>query len=167
MTNESEVFEAFLQEGACRPLCTMLRASNAEIAAQAAGVAANICTTPERAAWLEEAGVVAPAVAGLQADDEGRAPFFFNISEHADGDRRGPVADLKVPKDASGRDLSNATLRLDLALGVRRRRAPKRLLKIDPRSGVKEAMAALVWNMAASSKKLQLSLSKQGTCMHA
>ena len=34
--------------------------------------------------------------------------------------------DPKVPKDASDRDLSDAALRLDLALGVRRRRAPKR-----------------------------------------
>ena len=33
--------------------------------------------------------------------------------------------DLNVPKDASRRDLSNATLRLGLALGVRRRRARK------------------------------------------
>ena len=33
--------------------------------------------------------------------------------------------DLKVSKDASDRDISDATLRFDLALGVRRRRAPK------------------------------------------
>ena len=34
-------------------------------------------------------------------------------------------ADPKVPEDASGRDLSDATLRFDLAPGVRRRHAPK------------------------------------------
>ena len=50
---------------------------------------------------------------------------FFNISEHADGGTPTTRVDLKVPKDASHRDLSGATLRLDLALGVRRRHAPK------------------------------------------
>ena len=33
--------------------------------------------------------------------------------------------DLKVPEDASHRDPSDATLRFDLAIGVRRRYAPK------------------------------------------
>ena len=54
-----------------------------------------------------------------------RARFFSSISEHADGERRRPVPDPKVPRDASHRDLSDATLRSDLALGVRRRHAPK------------------------------------------
>ena len=51
--------------------------------------------------------------------------LFFFISEHADGERRGACADLKGPKDTSHRDLSDATVRFDLALGVRRRHAPK------------------------------------------
>ena len=42
---------------------------------------------------------------------------------------------LKGPQDVSHRDLSDATLRFDLTIGVRRRHAPKKLLKIDPRSG--------------------------------
>ena len=41
----------------------------------------------------------------------GRARIFFNISEHADGERRGPVSIWRQPKDASHRDLSDATLR--------------------------------------------------------
>ena len=49
-----------------------------------------------------------------------RARFFSNISEHADGERRGSVADLKVPKDASRRDLSDATPPIQLS----RRRSP-------------------------------------------
>ena len=55
-----------------------------------------------------------------------RAERHFFFSEHADGERRGPVVDPKVSKGTSYRDLSDATLRLDLALGVRRRRGPKR-----------------------------------------
>ena len=43
--------------------------------------------------------------------------------------------DLKVPEDTPRRDLSDAALRFDLALGVHRRHAPKILLRIDPRSG--------------------------------
>ena len=41
--------------------------------------------------------------------------------------RRTPTTcvDLKVPEDASHRDLSDAALRLDLSFGVDRRRAPK------------------------------------------
>ena len=54
-----------------------------------------------------------------------RAPPLYCISAHADGKCREPVADVKVPKDASHRDLSDATLRFDLALGVGRRHAPK------------------------------------------
>ena len=37
-------------------------------------------------------------------------PFFFDASEHADGERRGPIAGPKEPKDASRRDLSEAAL---------------------------------------------------------
>ena len=51
--------------------------------------------------------------------------FFSNVSDHADGEHRGTLAGLKVPDDASHRDLSDAAPRLDLALGVRRRHAPK------------------------------------------
>ena len=65
----------------------------------------------------------------------GRARLFLKkISERADGERRRPVPVWKVSEDASRRDLSDATLRFGLALGVRRRHAPERLLKIDPRS---------------------------------
>ena len=56
--------------------------------------------------------------------------FLASFSEHADGQRRGPVPIWKESKDASRRDLSDAALRFDLALGVRRRHAPKRRLKI-------------------------------------
>ena len=50
--------------------------------------------------------------------------FFQNLGACR---RRAPRtrADLKVPKDASRQDLSASTLRFDLALGVRRRHAPK------------------------------------------
>ena len=64
----------------------------------------------------------------------GRARLFLrNLGARR---RRTPRAraDLKVPKDASHRDRSDATRRFDLALGVRRRHAPKKLLEIDPRS---------------------------------
>ena len=44
-------------------------------------------------------------------------------------ERRGPVADPKVPKGVSRRDLPVAALRADLALGVCRRHAPKRCSK--------------------------------------
>ena len=64
------------------------------------------------------------------------ARFFFRISEHADSERRGPVADLKVPHDASHRDLSDATLRSDLALGVHRRHAPKNAKNRSEESGI-------------------------------
>ena len=51
--------------------------------------------------------------------------FFVNISGHTDGERRGAVLDLNAPEGTSRRDLSDATLRFDLAPGVRRRRSPK------------------------------------------
>ena len=51
--------------------------------------------------------------------------FFFEISAHADGERRGTRVDLNIREDTSHRDLSDATLRFELALGVRRRLAPK------------------------------------------
>ena len=54
----------------------------------------------------------------------GRARFFQYLGACR---RRTPKtrADLKVPKDASHRDLSHSTPRFDLALGVRRRHAPE------------------------------------------
>ena len=53
------------------------------------------------------------------------------------------MADLEgTLKGASQRDLSYGTLRFDLALGARRRRVPKRPLKIDPRSGLKRTRRA-------------------------
>ena len=56
---------------------------------------------------------------------EAERGFFFQYLRACR--RRTPRtrADLKVLKDASCRDLSDATLRFDLALGVCRRRAPK------------------------------------------
>ena len=51
------------------------------------------------------------------------------ISEHADGGRRGPVADPKgSPKARLARDVSDAAPRDPAVapLGVRRRRAPRR-----------------------------------------
>ena len=70
---------------------------------------------------------------------DGRAPFFFDISEPCR--RRTPRsrADLRVARDAPCRDLSDATLRFDPALGVRRRHAPKKSPKIDPRSDLQLA----------------------------
>ena len=51
--------------------------------------------------------------------------------------------DLKVPQDAPHRDLSDAPLRFDLALGVRRRHVPIFLLKkMDPCSGSPPLLAA-------------------------
>ena len=50
---------------------------------------------------------------------------FLNTSEHADGERRGPVSIRRYLKTRLTDDLSDATLRSDLALGVRRRHAPK------------------------------------------
>ena len=55
--------------------------------------------------------------------------FLSNATEHADGERPRTRPDPKVPKDAPHRDISDGTLRLGPALGVRRRRAPKRLQK--------------------------------------
>ena len=52
-----------------------------------------------------------------------RAHFFSNISEHADGERRGPVSIGGCLKTRSRRELPYAALRFDLALGVRRRHA--------------------------------------------
>ena len=51
--------------------------------------------------------------------------FFYNISEHADGERRGALVGLKVPSDASQQILADATLRFVRALAVCRRHAPK------------------------------------------
>ena len=58
-------------------------------------------------------------------DGAGPSAFFFQYLGACR--RRTPrtCADLKVPKDASGRDLSDATLRFDLAPCVPRRHAPK------------------------------------------
>ena len=61
------------------------------------------------------------------------ALFFFNISARADGDCRGPAPISKAStkqKNASRRDLSDATLRLDLApwalaVGMRRNSCQK------------------------------------------
>ena len=39
-----------------------------------------------------------------------RVPSFTDTLAHADGERRRPGADAKVPEDASRRDLSDATL---------------------------------------------------------
>ena len=50
------------------------------------------------------------AVAALMTESRGRARLFSMPSEHTDGERRGVCADLKVPKDAPRRDLSDATL---------------------------------------------------------
>ena len=47
--------------------------------------------------------------------------FYAEISEHADGERRGPCADLELPIDESHRDLSDATLGCLIALCVRHR----------------------------------------------
>ena len=47
---------------------------------------------------------------GLQNRSTAERVFFFDISEHADGERRGACSDLKVPKGAPHRDLSDATL---------------------------------------------------------
>ena len=52
-----------------------------------------------------------------------RVPPLF--SEHADRECRRPGPGRRAPKDASHRDLSDATLRFDLALDVCCRRAPK------------------------------------------
>ena len=41
--------------------------------------------------------------------------FFGSISEHADGEGRGPVSIRRCPKDSSCQDLSDAALRSDLA----------------------------------------------------
>ena len=58
---------------------------------------------------------------------EGRTPFSF-LGYLGARRRRTPRTrdDLKVPEDASDRELSDATLRFDLALGVRRRHAPEK-----------------------------------------
>ena len=74
----------------------------------------------------------------------GPIDFFFNISGHADGERRGPVADRRVRKDASHRDLSDATLRSDLAPGVRRRHAPEKCLKKGMRWRARSALTGPV-----------------------
>ena len=70
---------------------------------------------------------------------------LFNLSEQTDGVRRGPVTFLKVPKRTSHRDLSDATLQFDLALGVRRRHAPsivKRIPALQPCTSSTKATAA-------------------------
>ena len=54
-----------------------------------------------------------------------QALTFFFSTEHADGEHRRALVDPRVPKDAPHRDLSDATLPFALALGVRRRHAPK------------------------------------------
>ena len=54
-----------------------------------------------------------------------RARFFFNISAHADGARRGPVSIGRCLKTRLTRGPSVAAPRFGLALGVRRRHAPK------------------------------------------
>ena len=53
--------------------------------------------------------------------------IFDNFSEDADGERRGPVADLKVPQDADA-TLRHALAPSAFAVG----NAPKRLLTIGP-----------------------------------
>ena len=74
----------------------------------------------------EDAARAALSAFDAEGGSHDRARFFLsNISEHADGERRGPVAGSKAPKDASHRDPSDAALRFDLGLGVRRRHAPK------------------------------------------
>ena len=40
----------------------------------------------------------------------GGSRFFSNLSGYADGERRGPNVDLKVPKEASPQDISDANL---------------------------------------------------------
>ena len=71
--------------------------------------------------------------------------FFFKISEHADGDRRGPVADLKVPEDASRRDLSDAALRLiqpsAFAVGMRRNVLKIGAINLDGTATLGQCMA--------------------------
>ena len=54
---------------------------------------------------------------------------FSNISEHADGESPRTCVDLRVYEDASHRDLSGATLRFGLALGVLLSACPEKLLK--------------------------------------
>ena len=54
----------------------------------------------------------------------GRARFFFNYRSMPTANAEDPCRS-KVPRDATHRDLSDATLRFDLALGTRGRHAPK------------------------------------------
>ena len=51
--------------------------------------------------------------------------FFYIISEHADGKRRGVVSTCRCLKTYLTEDLSDAALRFDPAFGVRRRHSPK------------------------------------------
>ena len=55
--------------------------------------------------------------------------FFFQCLRACRRQTPATCVDLQVPKDASHTDLRDATLRFDLALGVRRRHAPKSRLK--------------------------------------
>ena len=54
-----------------------------------------------------------------------------NFSEHTDGERRGPASNFSVPKDVSHRDLSDATLRCDLAHRHSPSACAEKLLRID------------------------------------
>ena len=56
--------------------------------------------------------------------ENGRAQIFCKIFGGCQRRLPRTNVDLKAPKDASHRDFSDATLRFDLALGVRRRHAP-------------------------------------------
>ena len=62
---------------------------------------------------------------GGGASSASPSPFFVNISEHADGERRGPVS----PIAASRRGLSDATLRLDPAPRCSAVGMPRKLVK--------------------------------------
>ena len=61
-----------------------------------------------------------------------RAPLFFKILEHADGERRGPVSIWRYLKTRLARALSDAALRTDLARRRSPSACPEKLLKIDP-----------------------------------